>query len=114
MCIPLLWEKTVSKFPRRTAIIDAESGRKLTFDELNQFSNAVYNVLKENGAGKSDGVALIMPNCVEYGYSRIALVSNNINFQWILAWCFQSWSSLSAYQYELTSYGYELGVTHSI
>ena len=67
MCIPLLWEKTVSKFPRRTAIIDAESGRKLTFDELNQFSNAVYNVLKENGAEKSDGVALIMHNCVEYG-----------------------------------------------
>ena len=68
MCIPLLWEKTVSKFPRRTAIIDAESGRKLTFDELNQFSNAVYNVLMESGADKSDGVALIMPNCVEYGY----------------------------------------------
>ena len=70
MCIPLLWEKTVSKFPRRTAIIDAESGRKLTFDELNQFSNAVYNVLKDNGAEKSDGVALIMPNCVEYGYDN--------------------------------------------
>ena len=77
MCIPLLWEKTVSKFPRRTAIIDAESGRKLTFDELNQFSNAVYNVLKENGAEKSDGVALIMPNCVEYGYGLDKLGSSD-------------------------------------
>ena len=67
MCIPLLWEKTVSKFPRRTAIIDAESGQKMTFDEVNQFSNAVYNVLVQNGTEKSDSVALIMPNCVEYG-----------------------------------------------
>jgi len=68
MCIPLLWEKTVSKFPRRTAIIDAKTGEKWTFDEVNQFSNAISNILKKEAAVKGDTVALMMPNCVQYGF----------------------------------------------
>ena len=68
MCIPSLWEKTVSKFPRRVALVDAESGEKMTFDEANQFSNAIYNILRKFGAEQTDSVALIMPNCLEYGF----------------------------------------------
>ena len=67
MCIPLLWEKTVSKFPRRIAIIDAKTDQKWTFDEVNQFSNAIFNILKKYGATKGDTVSIIMPNCVHYG-----------------------------------------------
>ena len=67
MSVAQLWEKTVSKFPCRIALIEADSGKQWTFDEANQFSNAIYNILRKYGAEQGDAVALIMPNCVEYG-----------------------------------------------
>lgn len=36
MNIPKLWEKTVSIQPRKVALIEADSGKKYTFDEVNQ------------------------------------------------------------------------------
>ena len=38
-----------------------------TTDEVNQFANGIFNILKKYGATKGNGVSLIMPNCVQYG-----------------------------------------------
>jgi ferritin-like protein len=36
MNIQGLWEKTVSKDPRKTALIEAHTGKQYTFDDINQ------------------------------------------------------------------------------
>merc|ERR1711892_201612 len=93
MSVAQLWEKTVSKFPRRIALIEADSGKQWTFDEANQFSNAIYNILRKYGAEQGDAVALIMPNCVEYGPfwigaakagCKTALINTSLSGQFLL------------------------------
>jgi len=82
--IPLLWEKTVSQNPRKIALIEAHTGKKFTFDEVNQMANSVYFTLKDEGVKKTDVIGLLMPNCMEYvafwlGAAKIGAITAFIN-----------------------------------
>ena len=52
--------------PHKTAIIELESGIKLTYAELEKRSCALAGYLQAQGVGKGDRVALLARNCAAY------------------------------------------------
>ncbi|MEE1055620.1 MAG: amino acid adenylation domain-containing protein, partial [Acutalibacteraceae bacterium] len=58
-----LFEEQVSKYPERIAV--ATSEKQLTYRELNRKANAIATVLRENGVGRDDFVALLTERSVE-------------------------------------------------
>lgn len=52
--------------PEAEAIVDAESGKTWTYNELNQRSAALASWLSEQGIHKGDRVALLAPNHISY------------------------------------------------
>ena len=63
--IPVLWEKTVQKDPGKTALIEAHTGRKFTFAEIDEFSNKTAWVLKKYDV-KSGSVVAIMVMKIQF------------------------------------------------
>jgi fatty-acyl-CoA synthase len=57
--------------PQRVAVID--SGRELTYLELNKRCNQVANFLLQKGIGKGDRVGVLLYNCLEYVEIYLAL-----------------------------------------
>jgi len=60
-----VWENTVGKFPRKTAIIF--EGEERSFREIDELSAALAGHLQQRlGVKKGDRVAIAMPNCLEF------------------------------------------------
>jgi len=72
--IPVLWEKTVQKDPGKTALIEAHTGRKFTFAEIDELSNKTAWVLKKFDVKSGSVVAIMMPNSMEYVASWLGAV----------------------------------------
>ena len=75
----------VDKHPNRTAFISVETGKSMTFAEVDSFSNQVGNVFYGANYEKGDIVAIFMESSPEYvcywlGLSKIGVVSALINF----------------------------------
>ncbi|CBY18783.1 unnamed protein product [Oikopleura dioica] len=64
--IPVLWEKTVEKYPGKTALIEAHTGRTFMFSEIDEVSNKTAWVLKKFDVKPGSVVAIMMPNSMEY------------------------------------------------
>jgi acyl-CoA synthetase (AMP-forming)/AMP-acid ligase II len=52
--------------PRRTALIDVHSGRRLTFDDFLDQSRRTASALRARGVGKGDRVGILAMNCPEF------------------------------------------------
>ena len=56
----------VKKYPSRSAFIDADTDRVLTYKQVEEMCHTIANVFYEAGYRKGDCVALVMENRVEY------------------------------------------------
>ena len=76
--------KIARKNPNKNALIEAETGRCLTFKEVEVFINKIGHVFKKAGFEPGDKVALFMGNELEYvpiwlGLNRIGITVGLIN-----------------------------------
>ncbi|KAK5976546.1 Long-chain fatty acid transport protein 4 [Trichostrongylus colubriformis] len=74
----------VRKHPQKLACIEVETGRQITYDELNRLTNRYANYFDSLGYKKGDVAALYMENCIDFlalwlGLSKIGVVSAFIN-----------------------------------
>ena len=85
-----LLDDTAKSMPYKTALIQAETGQRMTFFEMNQYVNSVANLLigklSKSGLKKGDTVALICDNRIEYGpiwlgMNRVGVVPALINYK---------------------------------
>ena len=58
--IPVLWEKTVEKYPGKTALIEAHTGRTFMFSEIDEVSNKTAWVLKKFDVKPGSVVAIMV------------------------------------------------------
>ena len=59
--------------PNHTAFVQAETGRRETFSEINEITRSLANALSDNGVGKGDVVALLSRTTVEHALSYFAV-----------------------------------------
>ena len=59
-------KKTAEQFPNKTAVIDVQGDRKLTFLEMDRESDALAQAFLDWGIQKGDRVSFFMPNGWEY------------------------------------------------
>ena len=73
--------------PRREALIDVHSGRRVTFGQLDERVRRLGNALvDELGLGKGDRVAILSKNCIEYmeiyyACARVGMIAQPINWR---------------------------------
>eukprot|EP00795_Rhopilema_esculentum_P010551 gene10551-19283_t len=75
----------VDKYPNKTAFIDVDTGKTMTFSEADQLANKLGNVFYGANYQKDDVVAIFMASSPEYvcywlGLSKIGVISALINF----------------------------------
>ncbi|XP_075041200.1 long-chain fatty acid transport protein 4 [Mixophyes fleayi] len=83
--VPTIFKECVKRHPNKTALIFEGTGATWTFQELDEFSNAVANFLYAEGYRAGDVIALFMENCNEYvgfwlGMAKIGVEAALINF----------------------------------
>lgn len=76
--------KQVQKHPKKLACVEVETGRKVTYEELNRLMNRYANYFDSLTYKKGDVVALYMENSIDFfaiwlGLSKIGVVSAFIN-----------------------------------
>jgi fatty-acyl-CoA synthase len=77
-------EATVARFGDREALVDASTGRRLTYAELDAAVDDVARGLLALDVGKGDRVGIWAPNCVEwvlvqYATAKIGAILVNVN-----------------------------------
>ena len=77
-------EATVTRFGDREALVDASTGRRLTYAELDAAVDDVARGLLALDVGKGDRVGIWAPNCVEwvlvqYATAKIGAILVNVN-----------------------------------
>ena len=77
-------EATVARFGDREALVDASTGRRLTYAELDRQVDTVARGLLALGVAKGDRVGIWAPNCVEwvlvqYATAKIGAILVNVN-----------------------------------
>ena len=81
--VPKAFSRVLSLYPNKPAILFEE--QKWTFQDLENYSNKVANLLLKNGIKSGSSIALFMTNCPEYvgillGASRIGVEVALINY----------------------------------
>ena len=76
--------ETAKKYPTKKALVAAETGRYLTFKDIDVFINKIGHIFKKAGFEPGDKVALFMGNELEYvpiwiGLNRIGITVGLIN-----------------------------------
>jgi long-chain acyl-CoA synthetase len=64
-------KEACEKYPDNVSLI--HSDRRLTYDELNRYSNALSNVFRDLNIHKGDKVSLMLPNIPEFVISYLAV-----------------------------------------
>jgi fatty-acyl-CoA synthase len=77
-------EVTVARFADREALVDASTGRRLTYAELDSAVDELARGLLALDVGKGDRVGIWAPNCVEwvlvqYATAKIGAILVNVN-----------------------------------
>ncbi len=77
-------EATVARFGEREALVDASTGRRLTYAELDSQVDALARGLLALDVAKGDRVGIWAPNCVEwvlvqYATAKIGAILVNVN-----------------------------------
>lgn len=78
--------RNVRKYPYRCALIEAESGKTLNYEELNREANRFAQALFAYGVRPNDVVTYQLMNCPEFafiyiGCQRVGVINNPINFR---------------------------------
>ncbi|MFC4604978.1 AMP-binding protein [Rhodococcus kronopolitis] len=78
------FDRTVSMFPDREALVDCASGTRWTYAEFAAEVNALAAGLLQRGVGKGDRVGIWAPNCpewalIQYATAKIGAILVNIN-----------------------------------
>lgn len=87
MNIGFIPAKTARLEPNREALIDVHSGRRVSFDELDQNTCRLANALVDQlGLSKGDRVAVLSKNSIEYmeiyyACARVGLIAQPINWR---------------------------------
>jgi O-succinylbenzoate-CoA ligase len=81
----LLWKRAQMN-PDKEAYVDAESGLRLTFAQLNERSNQLANAMLDQGVKKGDRVAILQMNSVSFvaaffGLAKIGAVVVPLNWR---------------------------------
>ncbi|CAK5038490.1 unnamed protein product [Meloidogyne enterolobii] len=88
-----IFENTVNRHPEKDCIVEAESGRKISFKELDELANKFGNYFNEKLTidenfqnNSSDTVGILLENCIEFvaiwlGLSKIGVITSWINTQ---------------------------------
>lgn len=85
--IGALLTRRASREPHQEAIVEPATGRRLTFEELNERSNRVANALIDAGVARGDRVALLLMNGAEFIESFFAagkIGAVNVPLNWRL------------------------------
>ncbi|MGB6182211.1 MAG: acyl-CoA synthetase [Rhodococcus sp. (in: high G+C Gram-positive bacteria)] len=98
-----LIEHTVDLVPERTAVVSADSGREITFAELEERANRLAHFLADRGVGPGDKVAVYSRNNIESVEAVLAIfklraVSVNVNYRYVgkeLAYLFDNSDSVA-------------------
>uniref|UniRef100_A0A7E4V5Z6 Very long-chain fatty acid transport protein n=1 Tax=Panagrellus redivivus TaxID=6233 RepID=A0A7E4V5Z6_PANRE len=73
----------VRKSADKTALIDVQTGRSLTFSEFNRLSNRFANYFKQKGFKRGDVIALYMENSPEFVAAWMGLAKLGVVTAWI-------------------------------
>lgn len=81
-----LFEQTVSKYPKKEALVDVSQNKRWTYEEWDKYVNKVANAFMETGVRKGDVVSIYMFNTSEFATiyfacAKIGAVLNPINFR---------------------------------
>ena len=68
-----LLEDTAKSYPFKPALIQAETGKRMTFQEVNEYATQVANYFVDQGFKKGEVIGLICDNRLEYGGIWIGL-----------------------------------------
>jgi len=86
--IRLLVEKAATRYKEKKVLIFDHEGISLTYYELNNKVNKFANALRSVGVLKGDHVAVMLPNCIEFPLTWLAIaklgavmIPTNINYQ---------------------------------
>ncbi|WP_441246802.1 AMP-binding protein [Kitasatospora sp. McL0602] len=76
--------RTAAAFPGHPALVDAPTGRRWTYAELDHDVDRLARDLRARGVGKGDRVGIWAPNCpewvlVQYATARLGAILVNIN-----------------------------------
>jgi fatty-acyl-CoA synthase len=76
--------RIVAQFGEREAVVDAATGRRLSYSDLDDAVDEVARGLMARGVGRGDRVGIWAPNCIEwfivqYATARIGAILVNIN-----------------------------------
>lgn len=79
-----LWERTLAKCAKKTMFIDAETGKTITFGEMDLLSNKVAHWVVKSGIKPGECIAIVMENRAEYcatwlGFAKAGVISALIN-----------------------------------
>ncbi|KAF8373663.1 hypothetical protein PRIPAC_80092 [Pristionchus pacificus] len=79
-----IWLERVNEHPQKEAAVEIETGRRISYRELNELMNKYANFFSSQGYKYGDVVALFMENNIEFiaawfGLSKIGVVSAFIN-----------------------------------
>ena len=74
--------RTAERLPDKVAIIDGD--RKVTYRELQTYSDQLASALASMGIGKGDRIGLLAPNCIEfevafYGIVKAGAIASTLN-----------------------------------
>ncbi|KAM9307242.1 long-chain fatty acid transport protein 4 [Pholidichthys leucotaenia] len=83
--IPKVFAETVQRFGDKTALIFEGTGERWTFNQLDEYSNRVANLLLDRGFKEGDVLALFMENRSQFvglwlGMAKIGVEAALINF----------------------------------
>ena len=64
--------RNAAEHPERCAVVDREGGRFTSYGNFAGMVNAIGSMLRENGVGAGDTVALVLGKTMEHFAARIA------------------------------------------
>ncbi|OZC04825.1 long-chain-acyl-CoA synthetase family protein [Onchocerca flexuosa] len=76
--------RNVKNYRDKEALIEVDTGRRLTFHEMNQLCNQYANYFQSQGYKNGDVIALFLQNCADFpaiwlGLSKIGVVTSWVN-----------------------------------
>ena len=69
-----LFQNSLNSEPTKIALIDGETGVKVSFQELDKNISKIRSILSDEGISKGDRVALFFPNELEFLYVLFATI----------------------------------------
>ena len=70
----------VAEHGAKPAVIDPETGRQMTYAELDEYAGRAAAKMRENGVKHGDCIALVMPGCLDEVAAMLAAMKAGASF----------------------------------